>query len=74
MTALRSSGRLGDVPTTEFHDLDAYQKLPRLSGLALSPDGNRLVTAVAELDPKGVRFRPALWEIDPAGERVRRGG
>ncbi|MGI5130536.1 S9 family peptidase [Pseudonocardia sp. CA-107938] len=56
------------MPTT-FHDLDAYQKLPRLSGLILSPDGTRLVTAVAELDPKGVRFRPALWEIDPAGER-----
>ncbi|MDN5859023.1 MAG: prolyl oligopeptidase family serine peptidase, partial [Pseudonocardia sp.] len=54
---------------TEFHDLDAYQKLPRLSGLTLSPDGNRLVTAVAELDPKGVRFRQALWEIDPSGQR-----
>ena len=59
------------MPTT-FHDLDAYQKLPRVSGLILSPDGSRLVTAVAELDPKGVRFRSALWEIDPAGERPAR--
>ncbi len=59
------------MPTT-FHDLDDYQKLPRTSGLILSPDGSRLVTAVAELDPKGVRFRSALWEIDPAGERPAR--
>ncbi|WP_281690045.1 prolyl oligopeptidase family serine peptidase [Pseudonocardia thermophila] len=59
------------MPTT-FHDLEAYQKLPRLSGLVLSPDGSRLVTSVSEPDPKGTRFRSALWEIDPAGRRPAR--
>nr|WP_238590013.1 hypothetical protein [Pseudonocardia sp. AL041005-10] len=53
---------------TPFHDLDAYVALPRLGGLALSPDGTRLVTGVAELDADGTRYRTALWEVDPAGE------
>nr|WP_222132026.1 prolyl oligopeptidase family serine peptidase [Pseudonocardia sp. C8] len=43
--------------------------MPRLGGLALSPDGTRLVTGVAELEPDGTRYRTALWEVDPAGER-----
>ncbi|ALL76595.1 peptidase S9 [Pseudonocardia sp. EC080610-09] len=62
----------GPVPSqpaeTPFHDLDAYLALPRLAGLALSPDGSRLVTGVAELETDGTRYRTALWEIDPAGE------
>jgi dipeptidyl aminopeptidase/acylaminoacyl peptidase len=52
----------------DFTDLDAFQALPRLSGLALSPDGTRLVTGVATLDPKGQRWLTALWEVDPAGQ------
>jgi dipeptidyl aminopeptidase/acylaminoacyl peptidase len=55
--------------TTPFSNLDAYNAIPRLSGLALSPDGTRLVTAVATLDPDGVRWVNALWEVDPTGER-----
>ncbi len=55
-----------------FEDLHAYQALPRVSGLALSPDGTRLVATVAALDPEATRFRPALWEIDPAGARPAR--
>ncbi len=55
--------------TTPFHDLDAYIALPRLSGLRLSPDGTRLVTAVSTLDPKRTKHVTALWEVDPAGER-----
>ncbi|ANY08987.1 S9 family peptidase [Pseudonocardia sp. HH130630-07] len=56
-----------DTPQTPFHDLDAYVALPRLAGLALSPDGTRLVTGVAELEADGARYRTALWEIDPSG-------
>jgi dipeptidyl aminopeptidase/acylaminoacyl peptidase len=52
-----------------FSDLDAYLALPRLTGLALSPDGRRLVTSVATLDAEAVRWVTALWELDPAGER-----
>jgi len=43
--------------------------VPRLGGLALSPDGRRLVTSVATLAPDRTTWRTALWEIDPAGRR-----
>lgn len=59
-------------PPTAFHDLDHYIALPRLSGLAVSADGTRLVTAVATLDPKKTRYVSALWEVDPTGERPAR--
>lgn len=57
---------------TPFHDLDAYVALPRLSGLVLSPDGTRLVTAVQTLDRKRTAYVTALWEVDPTGERPAR--
>ena len=57
---------------TPFHDLDAYLALARGSGLVLSPDGTRLVTAVASLNPDRTRFLTALWEVDPAGVRPAR--
>ncbi len=52
---------------TAFDDLDSYLAIPRLSGLVLSPDGSRLVTAAQTLDPKSTKYVTALWEIDPAG-------
>lgn len=52
---------------TAFDALDSYLALPRLSGLVLSPDGSRLVTAVQTLDPKATGYVTALWEVDPAG-------
>ncbi|WP_116101212.1 prolyl oligopeptidase family serine peptidase [Amycolatopsis thermalba] len=55
-----------------FADLDAYVRLPRLSGLVLSPDGRRLVVGVATPDLKKNRYTTALWEVDPAGERPAR--
>jgi dipeptidyl aminopeptidase/acylaminoacyl peptidase len=54
---------------TPFADLDAYIAVPRVSGLALSPDGTRLVTTVAALDPEGVRWTTSLWQVDPTGEQ-----
>lgn len=58
--------------TTPFHDLDQYVALPRLGGLALSPDGTRLVATVATRTPKATGYTSALWELDPAGERPAR--
>ena len=55
-----------------FGDLDAYVNLPRVGGLWLSPDGRRLVVAVATPDHKKTRYTTALWEVDPAGERAAR--
>lgn len=57
---------------TPFHDLDAYVALPRVSGLALAPDGSRLVTTVATLNPERTQYVTALWELDPTGERPAR--
>jgi dipeptidyl aminopeptidase/acylaminoacyl peptidase len=60
----------GDTtPETPFTRLDDYLALRRLSGLALSPDGIRLVTTVAERTPDGKRFSTSLWEVDPGGQR-----
>ncbi|HYT25217.1 MAG TPA: S9 family peptidase, partial [Actinomycetota bacterium] len=50
-------------------DLDAFVRLPRVSGLALSPDGTRLVASVATLAPDGKGFVTSLWELDPDGAR-----
>ena len=56
-----------ESPSTPFHDLAAFVALPRCAGLALSPDGTRLVTGVATPDAEGTRYRTALWEVDPTG-------
>lgn len=61
-----------EQPETPFHDLDHYLAIPRVSGLALSPDGRRLVTTVATLNDKGTEYRTALWELDPAGKKQAR--
>lgn len=58
-----------EQPQTPFHDLDHYLSIPRVSGLALSPDGSRLVTTVSTLNGKGTEFATALWELDPAGQK-----
>jgi dipeptidyl aminopeptidase/acylaminoacyl peptidase len=52
---------------TPFHDLQQFVALPRLGGLAMAPDGSRLVTTVATLNPKRTGFVSAVWEVDPAG-------
>jgi dipeptidyl aminopeptidase/acylaminoacyl peptidase len=62
----------GPVPSSPFHRLADFVALPRLGGLALSPDGRRLVTTVSTLDSKGTTWQPALWEIDPTGQRAAR--
>ncbi len=57
--------------TTSF-DLETFLQQPRLAGLALSPDGQRLVVGVATAAPDAQRFRTALWVIDPEGEAAPR--
>ncbi len=51
-----------------FDDLDSYVALPRLTGLALSTDGRRLVASVQHLDDDRARYVSALWEIGLDGE------
>ncbi len=57
---------------SSFHDLDDFLALPRVSGLAVSPDGARVVTTVTQLNDKRTDFVSALWELDPAGRRPAR--
>jgi len=58
--------------TTPFDDLDAFLALPRASGLAVSPDGSRVVTSIAELNEKRTEFVTAIWELDPDGRKPAR--
>ncbi|AYG79212.1 Dipeptidyl-peptidase 5 [Streptomyces hundungensis] len=55
--------------TTAFHDLSSFLAIPRVNQLALSPDGKRLVAAVAALDSEGTQFVSGLWDIDPEAIR-----
>lgn len=62
-----------DAPSrAPFDDLDEYVALPRVSGLALSPDGTRLVTTVAQLNDKRTEYVSAIWELDPTGTQPAR--
>jgi dipeptidyl aminopeptidase/acylaminoacyl peptidase len=67
--ASQDSAILSEQPATPFHDVDHYLAIPRVSGLALSPDGKRLVTTVSTLNGKGTEYVTALWELDPTGEK-----
>jgi dipeptidyl aminopeptidase/acylaminoacyl peptidase len=58
--------------TTPFDDLDEFVALPRVSGLAVSPDGSRVVTSIAELNDKRTEFVSAIWEVDPEGRQPAR--
>jgi dipeptidyl aminopeptidase/acylaminoacyl peptidase len=60
------------MATTPFDDLDEYLALPRVSGLAVSPDGSRVVASIAELNDKRTEFVTAIWEVDPEGRRPAR--
>ncbi|MFN8074242.1 MAG: prolyl oligopeptidase family serine peptidase [Kineosporiaceae bacterium] len=72
MTDASPAAEGAQPPATPFGDLDAYLALPRLSGLALSPDGTRLVVGAAALVPDATRYVSALWEVDPTGSRPAR--
>jgi dipeptidyl aminopeptidase/acylaminoacyl peptidase len=55
------------MSTDTTFTVDAMLRLPRLSGLALSPDGSRLVVSAARPEEKGRRFVSVLYELDPHG-------
>ncbi len=57
------------MTATAFDNLDDYLALPRVSGLAVSADGSRVVVTVAELNDKRNEYVGAVWDIDPAGQR-----
>lgn len=60
------------APFTDFTDLAGFAGLPRVTSLAVSPDGRRVVAAVQQPDEHGSKYVSALWELDPDGERAPR--
>ena len=55
-----------------FDDLAAFAALPRLTALALSLDGSRLVATLQQPDSAGARYASSIWEIPlDGGEPVR---
>ncbi|MGY1771111.1 prolyl oligopeptidase family serine peptidase [Blastococcus sp. SYSU D00813] len=63
----------GDAPATNpFERLADFVALPRVTGLALSPDARRLAVSVQTLDPERKKWVSALWEVDPEGRRAPR--
>ena len=58
--------------TGPFGSITAFNQLPRIGDLRLSPDGSRLVATVSVLDDKGAKRVEAIWELDPDGERAGR--
>ena len=52
---------------TDFDSMASYLALPRVTELALSPDGSRLVATIGALNDDGNERINALWELDPAG-------
>ena len=60
------------MTATAFDNLDDYLALPRVSGLAVSADGRRVVTTVATLNDTRSEHISAVWELDVAGQRPAR--
>jgi dipeptidyl aminopeptidase/acylaminoacyl peptidase len=57
-----------------FDDPREFIRMPRLSTLALSPDGSWLAVAVSTLDAAGAKFTSSIWRVsaDPAGTAAAR--
>jgi dipeptidyl aminopeptidase/acylaminoacyl peptidase len=51
------------VPDSPFAAPASFTALPRITGLAISPAGDRLVATVQQPDRKGSRYASAIWEI-----------
>jgi dipeptidyl aminopeptidase/acylaminoacyl peptidase len=68
MTASSSS----TPAATPFGDLDDYFALPRVSALAVSSDGARVVTTLSELNEKKTEYVTSVWELDADGRRPAR--
>jgi dipeptidyl aminopeptidase/acylaminoacyl peptidase len=49
--------------TTPFSDLDQYTALPRVDGIAVSPDGSRVALTVSVLDADGTGYRRSIWAV-----------
>lgn len=53
---------------TPFDSLDDFIALPRVEGLALSPDGRTAVLTVAALKKDATAYERSLWAVPTSGE------
>lgn len=53
---------------SDFTDIADFVALPRITSLAVSPDGTRVVAAVQQPDEHGSKYVSALWQLDPEGK------
>lgn len=65
-TAHREADRDG-ASRSAFDRMIDYVALPRLSGLAIAPDGASLVTSVSGLSPDTKTYTSSLWRLDAQG-------
>ncbi|MDT4892243.1 MAG: hypothetical protein QOE97_1278 [Pseudonocardiales bacterium] len=56
----------------DYSDIAGFVTTPRVTGLALSADGSRLVASAQHVDAEASRYVSALWEIDLDGGPPRR--
>ncbi|WP_087484054.1 alpha/beta fold hydrolase [Brachybacterium massiliense] len=66
MSTLSADPAETSSPFTDFSDIDAFLRIPRLASVAASRDG-RVVAAIQEADEPGAKLVSSLWELDPAG-------
>ncbi len=50
-----------------FDDLDRYVASPRVTDLAVSPDGTRIVVAISTPNAGRTKYIASLWEVDVTG-------
>src|SRR5256885_9622453 len=63
----RDSSRWNTMRGMHALSLEGFTAVPRVAGLLLSPDGERLVMPVQTLAPDGTRFVTSLWELPADG-------
>ncbi|ATG51200.1 dipeptidyl aminopeptidase [Brachybacterium vulturis] len=56
---------------SDFTDVDAFLRIPRLTSVTASEDG-RVVAAIQQADEPGAKLVSSLWELDPAGREPAR--
>ncbi|MGO1600612.1 alpha/beta fold hydrolase [Brachybacterium sp.] len=71
MTSPAAASSPASPEFTDFSDVDAFLRIPRLASVAASDDG-RVVAAIQEADDPGAKLVSSLWELDPAGREPAR--
>ncbi|ASK65248.1 dipeptidyl aminopeptidase [Brachybacterium avium] len=71
MTSPAAASSTDATEFTDFSDVDAFLRIPRLTSVAASQDG-RVVAAIQEADEPGAKLISSLWELDPQGREPAR--